>query len=87
MSPSEERIAANAVTHQLIRLPYSTTVESPPILGQSESLIDWIRRVHAWLTGYQEAARVAMDVTAQMKTELDQLRAQRAAIRSFMGTD
>jgi hypothetical protein len=66
-------------------LPYAGALPPPPEWSTSADGL-FMAMVAEWLTEYSQVVAVARSTHADMARELTELRDQRSAIRSFLGT-
>ena len=73
------------ITTTLLELPMAEAVGIDLRYDRGD-LLTWLAAVLEWINGYTAFARTAAAGAREMSAELDTLRAQREAIRSFLGT-
>jgi len=67
-------------------LRYGASVQAPiPVLDLTQSEAEFLASLRQWLRGYSSVLAAATSTVTQMSAELDELRRQRAAVRSFLG--
>lgn len=82
---TEERQLVRSVMLDAIRgLPQSDTIGIGDWTDQSDG--DFVLFVAEWLVAYGNRVAVIQTTAASMARELTELREQRAAVRSFLGT-
>ena len=73
------------LTVALSALPGAELIDPKLPVFNHGDLLDWLEQVIDWVNRYQALALTRVRTTQEMSAALNELRAQRAAIRSFLG--
>ena len=87
---SAEAVGRGRILRALSAMPYSGSMDyRPPDFPQAMEMDEGVfdAAIAAWLEELVQVLTVAGRTTYDMSQELDKLRRQREAVRSFLGTD
>lgn len=84
--PSPEQVARADLIIALQRLPWSAQAPAEFPLSGLVPTATWINAITEWVVEFRQVLITVSDTHTDMEAELHQLRIQREAIRTFLGT-